>query len=124
MINTLNIGAYIFDKLSTSIPTIKTYPIVADNDAKYPFIVYKRIGLSSLMCKDGNYEDVATVEVTVVAEKYATSVDIAQQVREALENNYDTFDGMEIETTLQSGTEDFSDSAYTQKLTYKIKTNN
>ena len=123
MINTLNIGAYIFDKLS-SMPTIKTYPIVADNDAKCPFIVYKRIGLSSLMCKDGNYEDVATVEVTVVAEKYATSVDVAQQVREALENNYDTFDGMEIEATLQSGTEDFSDSAYTQKLTYRIKTNN
>lgn len=124
MINTLNIGAYVFGKLSTKIPTIKTYPIVADNDAKYPFIVYKRIGLSSLICKDGNYEDVATVEVTVVAEKYATSVDIAQQVREALEDNFDTFDGMEIEVTLQSGTEDFSDSAYTQKLTYRIKTNN
>lgn len=124
MINTLNIGAYVFDKLSTKIPTIKTYPIVADNDAKYPFIVYKRIGLSSLICKDGNYEDVATVEVTVVAEKYAISVDIAQQVREALEGNFDTFDGMEIETTLQGGTEDFSDSAYTQKLTYRIKTNN
>ena len=124
MINTLNIGAYIFDRLSTNIPTIKTYPIVADNDAKYPFIVYKRIGLSSLMCKDGNYEDVATVEVTVVAEKYAISVDIAQQVREALEGNFDTFDNMEIEVTLQSGTEDFSDSAYTQKLTYRIKTNN
>lgn len=124
MINTLNIGAYIFDKLSTSIPTIKTYPIVADNDAKYPFIVYKRIGLSSLMCKDGNYEDVATVEVTVVAEKYAISVDIAQQVREALEDNFDTFSGMEIETTLQSAMEDFSDSAYTQKLIYRIKTNN
>lgn len=124
MINTLNIGAYIFDKLSTNIPTIKTYPIVADNDAKYPFIVYKRIGLISLNCKDGNYEDVATVEITVVAEKYATSVNIAQQVREALEDNFDTFDGMEIETTLQSGIEDFSDSVYTQKLTYRIKTNN
>ena len=124
MINTLNIGAYIFDKLSTNISTIKTYPIVADNDAKYPFIVYKRIGLNSLICKDGNYEDMATVEVTVVAEKYAISVDIAQQVREALEDNFDTFDGMEIETTLQSATEDFSDSAYTQKLIYRIKTNN
>ena len=124
MINTLNIGAYVFDKLSTKIPTIKTYPIVADNDAKYPFIVYKRIGLSSLMCKDGNYEDEATVEVTVIAEKYAISVNIAQQVREALEDNYDTFDGMEIETTLQSGTEDFSDNVYTQKLIYRIKTNN
>lgn len=124
MINTLNIGAYIFDKLSTNIPTIKTYPIVADNDAKYPFIVYKRIGLNSLICKDGNYEDVATVEVTVIAEKYATSVNIAQQVREALEDNYDTFDGMEIETTLQSGTEEFSDNVYTQKLIYRIKTNN
>lgn len=124
MINTLNIGAYIFDKLSTKIPTIKTYPIVADNDAKYPFIVYKRIGLNSLICKDGNYEDVATVEVTAIAEKYAMSVNIAQQVREALEDNYDTFDGMEIETTLQSGTEEFSDNVYTQKLIYRIKTNN
>jgi hypothetical protein len=55
MIDTLNIGKYIYSVLKFT--NIGVYPLVADNDAKYPFIVYRRIGMVSSGCKDGYYED-------------------------------------------------------------------
>ena len=56
MIDTLNLGKYIYSKLS-QIEGVKSYPLIADNDAKFPFIVYKRENLVSNGCKDGYYED-------------------------------------------------------------------
>ena len=64
MIDTLNIGKYIYSRLS-QIEGVKSYPLVADNDAKLPFIVYKRVNLESSGSKDGYYEDKVTMEVVV-----------------------------------------------------------
>lgn len=124
MINTLNIGAYIYNKLTTNIPEVKTYPIVADNDAKFPFIVYKRVGLTNLTCKDGIYEDAASIEITVVTDKYVDGINIAQQIRDCLEINGDTFNNMDIETSLVNANEEYSNNSFIQKMNYKIKTNN
>ncbi len=56
MIDTLNIGKYIYSVLKNG-TDVEVYPLVADNDAKFPFIVYKRENLVSERCKDGYYED-------------------------------------------------------------------
>lgn len=124
MINTLNIGAYIYSKLTTNIQDAKTYPLVADNDAKYPYIVYKRTGLTNLTCKDGIYEDAASIEITVVTDTYSSGINIAQQIRDCLEINGDTFNNMDLETSLVNANEDFSNNAFIQKMNYRIKTNN
>ena len=44
-------------------------------------------------------------------------------MRETLEVEEDTFDGMGIETTLENGTEEYAYNAFIQTLIYKIKIN-
>jgi hypothetical protein len=86
MINTLNIGKYVFSILNNSKDIkCKVYPLIADNDAKFPFIVYRRMNLISYTTKDGLQEDDVTVEIIVVSDKYSDSIEIATTIRTLLE---------------------------------------
>lgn len=124
MIDTLNLGKYIYSRLC-QIEGVKSYPLVADNDAKYPFIVYKRANLESSGCKDGYYEDKVIMEVIVVTDKYYKGIEIANQVRELLEVAHTTYDGMEINDTLLAlATEDYSNNAFIQRMQFSININN
>ena len=76
MIDSLGIGKVIF----TLLGDFKTYPLVADNNAKYPFIVYKRNNVISSTCKDGSYED--TVDIGTMMD--SEGIKIANKVREIL----------------------------------------
>ena len=75
MIDSLNIGKYIYSVLKET--DVEVYPLVADNDAKFPFIVYKRNNLVSNGCKDGYYEDVVSYEVVIVTDTYYKGIEIA-----------------------------------------------
>ena len=59
-------------------------PSLADNNAKYPFIVYKRNNVISSTSKDGSYEDTVDIGITIVTMKYAEGIEIANKVREIL----------------------------------------
>ncbi len=123
MIDTLNLGKYIYSRLS-QIEGVKSYPLVADNDAKYPFIVYKRINLESSGCKDGYYEDNVTIEVVVVTDKYYKGIQIANQVRELLEVQHTTYNDMDInDTVLVMATEEYDNNAFIQKMQYSFTIN-
>jgi hypothetical protein len=126
MIDTLNIGKYIYNTLNQSENiTCKIYPLVADNDAKFPFIIYKRVNLNSLMCKDGLYEDEATVEISVVTDKYSIGIEIANQVRELLESQTLNYQGLEItESRLMQASEEYNNGAFVQRLQFNFKINN
>lgn len=126
MIDTLNIGKYIYNTLNQSENiTCKIYPLVADNDAKFPFIIYKRVNLNSLMCKDGLYEDEATVEISVVTDKYSIGIEIANQVRELLESQILNYQGLEItESRLMQASEEYNNGAFVQRLQFNFKINN
>lgn len=125
MINTLNIGKYIHSVLDNSEDiTCKVYPLIADNNAKYPFIIYKRVSMSSNACKDGYYEDNVIMEITVVSDKYASSVDIATKIRNLLETQSVNYDDLEInDTTLSLATEEYSNNAYVQRLQFTMTIN-
>ncbi len=126
MIDTLNIGKYIYNTLNQSENiNCKIYPLVADNDAKFPFIIYKRVNLNSLMCKDGLYEDEATVEISVVTDKYSIGIEIANQVRELLESQTLNYQGLEItESRLMQASEEYNNGAFVQRLQFNFKINN
>lgn len=125
MINTLNLGKYIYNTLNNSESiTCKVYPIVADNDAKFPFIIYKRVNLTSSRCKDGTYQDEATIEVDVITDKYSVGVEIANEVRKLLEIQHTIYEGMEInDVDLIMATEEFNE-AYIQRMQFNYKINN
>jgi hypothetical protein len=125
MINTLNIGKYIYTTLQQSEDiTCKVYPLVADNDAKYPFIIYKRVNLLSSDVKDGIIQDDVTIEIVVVSDKYSVGVDIATKVRELLEKEHVTFQEMEIDDCkIVLATEEFN-NAFVQRMQFNFKVNN
>jgi len=124
MINTLDIGKYIHNRLTdaSSGITCKCTPLVADNDTKYPFIVYRRANLESSTCKDGVYEDNVVMEIIVVSNKYAESVDVATKVRKRLEIQTINFDNLEIDDgNIIMATEEFTSNAYVQRMQFQFK---
>lgn len=121
MINTLDIGKYIYSTLNNNIDC-KVYPLVADNNAKFPFVVYRRTNLVSATCKDGIYQDEVSVEIIVVSDGYSDSIDIATNIRSLLEKQSVFYDDLEInDGTLNLATEEYSNNSYVQRLQFNFK---
>ena len=119
MINTLNIGSFISHRLTNI--GVKVYPIIADNDAKSTFIVYRRNGLSSNLCKDGIYQETVSVEITIVSPTYSTSIETATKVRRAIERYRATYDDYNIDDIfLTFADEQYIQNQFIQKLTFDI----
>jgi len=132
MVNSIELGKVINTVLGESLNTdpqskrIEIYPLIADNDAKYPFVVYQRSCVSTGISKDGVHEDTNTVKITVVASNYPESVAIAQKVRKGFEFKYRLFEGPAIKvyySILVSSDESFEGDAFIQTLTFTMKTN-
>lgn len=129
MTNSLMIGKVIYQKLSESTKLTELlgnsiYPIIADNDAKFPFIVYKRISIISIGTKDGFGEDEVTYEVTVVSDKYPASIEIANEVRKVLEKQKIQTDLMTLYNNKINGvTEEYDSNVYIQRLTFNCRIN-
>ena len=126
MIDTLNIGKFIYNTLSgDSSINCKVYPLVADNDAKFPFIIYRRANLDSATSKDGVFEDNVDVEITVVSDKYSVGVELASQIRNDFEKMSVIYDNMEImDGDLNLATEEYSNNAYVQRMNFNFKVKN
>lgn len=128
MINTLEIGKYINNVLvnNQEIQNLgaKVYPLIADNDAKFPFIIYRRIGLVSYMSKDGIYRDDATIEIKIVSDKYSVGVQLANIVRSLLQRPYAQYADFEInDVTINFASEDFLENAFIQTMQFTLKIN-
>lgn len=128
MINTLEIGKYINNILANNqdIQNLgaKVYPLIADNDAKFPFIIYKRVGLVSQICKDGTYQDNVSVEIKIVSDKYSVGVQLANIVRSLLQRPYMQYGDFEInDVTIDYAAEDFLENAFIQTMQLTLKIN-
>lgn len=128
MINTLDIGKYIYNILSGNDyiiqENVQIYPLVADNDAKFPFIIYKRTGLVSYICKDGTYQDDVTIEIKVVSDKYSVGITLANLIRSLIQRPYNTYGDIEInDVTINFASEDFIENAYIQTMQFTLKIN-
>jgi len=128
MINSLEIGKYINNILANNQDIqdlgARVYPLIADNDAKFPFIIYKRIGLVSQTCKDGTYQDNVTVEIKIVSDKYSVGVQLANIVRSLLQRSYMRYGDFEInDVTINYAAEDFLENAFIQTMQLTLKIN-
>ena len=82
--SSLKVGRVIHKELSDIAPT---YAIVAENKAQFPFITWRRLSLQCYDTKDRyNVLEKATMEITVAANTYAESLDIAQAVKIRLDH--------------------------------------
>lgn len=128
MIDTLQIGKYINNILANNQDikalNAKVYPLIADNDAKFPFIIYKRVGLVSQSCKDGLYQDDVTVEIKIVSDKYSVGVQLANIVRSLLQRPYMQFNEYDInDVVINTAYEDFIENAFIQTMQLTLKIN-
>ena len=96
----------------------KIYPLVAESDTSYPFVVFKRTGITPESSKDWLTMESVSVEIVCASDKYFQSVDMANLIREEM----DGLRGGEIlETKVDYITEDFIDDAYIQRIGFNFK---
>lgn len=122
MMDSLNIGKAIYTILQTSIDIDKKiYPLIADEGTTFPFIIYKRTGLTPESTKDNTNENVS-VEINIASSNYSESVDLAIKVRKALEHKKGTYSDIAIEDiVIDDATEDYIEDTFIQTLTFKIE---
>lgn len=128
--NSLLVGKYIYRMLSEDevlsglVTSKKIFPLVANADTTYPFIVYSRTGLAVEYCKDGTVEDTVDFLILSVSDNYVESLEVANQIRSILERKrYKDEDISIYDISLASVQEEYTEDAYIQRLNFTIKTN-
>lgn len=126
MVNSILIGKTIYKLLSESEELKqyvgdKVYPLIADEDVTFPFIVYYRTQIRSNGCKDGYYEDDVSFTIIVVSNNYLQSLEIANVVRKIFEKKRLTEDITYC--TVDDIDEDYRENAYVQQIYFSCKMN-
>lgn len=120
----LQIGKAIYHILSNDTDVVdrvknKIYPLIADVDTTFPFIIYKRTGITPADSKDRFiYSEDVYVDVVIASDKYNESIEIADLVRTALLKG--GYDGIK-DINLTDADEDYIEDTFIQNLTFKIK---
>ena len=120
----LQVGKAIYHILSNDVDVVdrvqnKIYPLVADVDTTFPFIIYKRTGIIPADSKDRFiYSEDVYVDVVIASDKYNESIEIADSVRTALLEG--TYEGIK-DISLTDADEDYIEDTFIQNLTFKIK---
>lgn len=101
--------------------TTKVYPVVAD-EAKLPYIVYRRTQLEQDATKGRRGADTVGIEVICYTEQYTPGVELAEAVRDALDGKQAEVDGLVMRSCyLEDSEEGWQDDAYVQQLVFTVK---
>ena len=101
--------------------TTKVYPVVAD-EAKLPYVVYRRTQLEQDATKGRRGADTIGIEVLCYTEQYTPGVELAEAVRDALDGKQAEVDGLVMRSChLSDSEEGWQDNAYVQQLVFTVK---
>ena len=103
------------DKTLNEMVGTKIFPIVADDDVKFPYIILERTSITPYTYKGGVGYDKATFQIKIADSDYINTINIAEKVRELLElrtSNY--FKRIEFSNC----NEDFMNDTYRQTLEF------
>lgn len=101
------------DKTLNEMVGTKIFPIVADDDVKFPYIILERTSITPYTYKGGVGYDKVTFQIKIADSDYINTINIAEKVRELLElktSNY--FKRIEFSNC----NEDFLNDTYRQIL--------
>lgn len=104
-------------------PVLEVYPVIAVEGAKAPFAVYRRTGMSATSTKDRHDEDQeVTVEVTVAAPNYPSSIDKAKKIKKILEGTRGRWQDLVINgiRMTTSGEDSVNGDIFLQYMTFRI----
>lgn len=120
----LKIGKVIHDELRD---ILDVYPVIAPQNTTGTFGVYRRTGLSVKNTKDiYNYEESADIEIAVISQTYAESLEKAINVKMYLEHLHGQFQTKKDEhinitdITLVDCSEEWSNDNYIQIMKFEI----
>ena len=97
----------------------KIFPLVAEAETKNPFIVIKRNSLTVSYTKDFNINDDNLIILSIIADDYEKVVQIAEEVRNSLENYRDNFI---LESRITNVSDNYNYDIYNIDISFKIKT--
>ena len=111
--------------LQTLIPMNNIFPLIAEEDTTFPFVVFSRTGLQVDYCKDGSCDNRLTYSFIVVSDDYFESIQIANRIRYILEDyrcktNEVTIDPIK----LQNASEQTFNDAFLQTLEFTFNMQN
>lgn len=120
MESSISINKHIFsiltsDKSLKEMVGTKIFPIVADDDVKFPYIILERTSITPNTYKGGVGYDKVTFQIKIADSDYINTINIAEKVRELLElKNSSYFKRIEF----SSCNEDFMNDTYRQTLQF------
>lgn len=121
----LKVGKVIHDELRD---IIDIYPVIAPQNTTGTFGVYRRTSLALSNTKDiYNYEEVAMIEIAIIAPTYLESVEMAINVKfylEHLSGKYETKKDEHIniaDISLADSSEEWSNENYIQIMQFRVK---
>lgn len=123
----LQVGKAIYTLLSSNQQLVSMvdgniFPLIAEINTTFPFIVYKREAVTPQYTKDYWTSDEVMINVMVASNDYVESIEIADLVRQSLDQKQGEYSGIKIrDLRLIQADEDFIDDTYIQYLTFKIK---
>lgn len=108
------------DEILNGLVDKKIYPIVAEETVTYPFILFAKESAMGNYTKDLLMYDTVTISIAIAATNYSQTVEIAERVRQILENRRDDYF---YNILFDEVTEDFVEDAYIQTLKFSSKIN-
>ena len=130
METSLNIGKVIKDILYqdealNNLVKNQVFPLIAEENTTFPFIVYRRNSIRKASTKDYVNDEIASVDVVVASDKYSQSIEIAERVRFVLEHGGYEGENFSVDNiTLSNASEQYMQNTYIQSLTFDIEINN
>ena len=91
------------------------YPVIAEEDVKYPFILFTRTGVEPIDSKAYVVGDRVSFTIAIVNDKYMLGVDIAERVRELFEKRRDSYFS---EINFTGCDEEYNQDAFVQRLNF------
>lgn len=108
------------DEILNGLVGKKIYPLVAEESVTYPFIIFTKDSAYANYTKDLLTFDTVTISIAIAAVNYFETVQIAERVRQILENHKD---GYFYNIQLENVSEDFAEDTYIQQLQFSAKIN-
>lgn len=125
----ISISKHIYAKLSASdelkqLVEDRIYPISSKESTFFPFVVYSRSSLTPNYTKDRHDTgDTVTVEIIAASDNYLNSVEVAEAIRRALENNRGKYEAFDVESAkVIASVEDFVSDTFIQRITFEFET--
>ena len=122
----LLIGKLIYSALTTDTNIsaavgTRVFPIVAENDTQFPFIVYSRTNAyPQTGTKDGYDGDFISFQISILSDTYMQGCEIADKVRDLFENCIISNSEWKIyNIRMTSANESFDSDTYLQELYFE-----